>query len=205
MTSTFTFIMVSTLTLIMASTSIMASALSFSSLPELEDCLLHFHIDSNLWNGVKPSNLLADIQKGESVLEIEEDQLYRRVNVVSVYCYFTNDNNEKMRLVEEKQIMPDGKMRLRGYTFVSETMKKGESPQQAARRGLAEELQISDPELQFEVLNDEKITKESTTFVGINTHYLIHYLKTEIPLRHFKEHYVEMENGVETHFKWERV
>ncbi len=74
-------------------------------------------------------------------------------------------DGEKLQLQEEKQIMPDGSTRCRGYKFVSETMKPFENLEVAAKRALQEELQLDDSELQFERTADfdEDKIKESTT------------------------------------------
>ena len=180
------------------------TSLNFSAVEELEKCLTQYHVDSARWNGAKVETLFDDLKKGECVLEAKEGQLHRRVNVVSVRCFHTNQNQERLKLVEEKQVLADGKIRQRGYEFVSETMKPNETPLEASVRALAEELQISDPELQFQATpeyNEDK-TKDSTTYVGIPTHYIVYHFKTEIPTRLFKETYVENEGGNTTYFKW---
>lgn len=181
--------------------------LNYSSLEDLKAGLAQHQIDPAHWNGAKVETLFDDLKKGECVLEVKEGKLHRRVNVVSVRCFHTNQNQERLKLVEEKQVFEDGKVRHRGYEFVSETMKPNETPHHAAVRALEEELQISDPELQFQATPeyDENKTKDSTTYVGIPTHYIVYHFKTEIPARLFRETYVEDENGTQTHFKWVKV
>lgn len=182
-------------------------SLHFSSVGELESCLSEHQIDPSKWVGVTLQNLYDDLHKGECSLEIKEGKLHRRINVVSVHCFHTNHNQERFRLIEEKQILPNGDTRQRGYPFVSETMKPDESPHDAAVRALAEELQISDPELQFQPSpeDDEDKIKESTSYIGIHGRYIVYHFKTDIPSRLFRERYVELENGTETHFSWVKI
>ncbi len=163
-------------------------ALNFSSVEDLKKILSLHQVDPSRWKGIKVETLFNDLQNGECVLELKDSKLYRKIFIVSVYCFFTNRKGERFRLKEEKQILPNGEERMRGYDFVSETLKRGETPLQTAERALAEELQISDPILIFQrapELDEDKI-KESPTYVGIMSHYIVYYFKTEIPSRHFK-------------------
>lgn len=165
-------------------------------------------INPSSWKGgIKVEILYDEWTKGECVFERDQSGIIRKAQVVCVHCFHTNHVGERLRLNEEKQIMPDGTERLRGYKFVSETMKPSENLEAAAKRALQEELQIDDPELQFERIPDydEDKIKESTTYSGLKCHYLIWHFKTEIPTKLFKERYEEIEDNVTTIFGWEKV
>lgn len=181
--------------------------LSFASVEDLSHCLSQYQIDPSRWKGSSVAYLFQEVTTGECILELKNGKLHRKVNVVSVHCFHTNHNQEKFRLIEEKQILEGGEERKRGYQFVSETMKKDENPSEAAVRALAEELSINDPELKFEATPDldELKTKESSTYVGMECTYHVRHFKTEIPIRLFKQRYVEVEAGTATHFTWVKV
>lgn len=194
----------------------MASPISFQC-PKIYEFRNIEHFKNKLnKNGINPSEwkggikievLYDEWKKGECVFEKDLTGIIKKAKVVCVHCLHTNQEGKKLRLNEEKQIMPDGSERFRGYKFVSETMKPTETPEIAAKRALQEELQIDDPELYFEHtpnLDEDKI-KESTTYSGLKCHYLIYHFKTEIPTKLFKERYEEIEDNVTTIFGWEKV
>src|SRR5688572_11068655 len=155
------------------------NSLNVSSLKALNETLAIFNLDSSTW--VKtPESLFEEIEKKESVLEV---RLHRKVEVVCVRCFQKNKQNETFQLIELKQVFKDGTVRIRDFKYVSEKMMPGETPQQAAIRALAEELQISGPELKIEALSSENTfkTNDSPSYKGIFSSYNLYYFKTEIP------------------------
>lgn len=181
---------------------------NFKDIDHFQSKLKKFGIDPSKWKGgIKVEVLYDEWKKGERIFEKGQNGIISKAQVVSVHCFHTNLEGEKLRLIEEKQIMPDSSTRLRGYKFVSETMKPTEYLETAAKRALQEELQLDDPELQFERMPefDEDKIKESSTYNGLMCHYLVYHFKTEIPTRLFKERYEEIEENVTTIFSWEKV
>lgn len=188
----------------MASSQGNETILHFSSVEDLANCLSAHGINPALWRGISVKQLYEDIEKGETILEEIDGRLLRRVNVVCVHCFHYSQAREPLRLIEKKQILPDGSIRERGYKFVSETMKPLETHHNAAKRALVEELQITDPTLQFQIYPKKQIKiKDSTTYIGLNSRYSVHHYRTEFPARLFKENYIEEEEGITTHFSWE--
>lgn len=187
---------------------ILSTSLTFSDIDHFQEVLLNkYKKNPSNWKGVKPLTLYNEWKNGECIFEEKDNDIIRKVHVVSIHCFHTNQSGEKFKLIEEKQIMPDGSIRERKFQFVSETMKRNEDLEIAARRALREELQIDDPEIKFERMTtlDEDKTKESTTYVGLKTHYLVYHFKTAIPTRLFKEQYEEVEENITTIFSWKKV
>lgn len=180
----------------------------FRDIEHFQIKLSKFNINPSNWQGgTKVETLYNEWLRGECVFEKDRDSIIRKVQVVCVHCFYTNQVGEKLRLCEEKQIMPDGFERFRGFKFVSETMKPSEDLETAARRAIEEELQITDPELKFERMPDfdEDKIKESSTYSGLKCRYLTYHFKTEIPTRLFKERYEEVEENFTTIFSWEKA
>ena len=181
---------------------------NFDNIEHLQRKRNKYGIDPSNWrNGVKVESLYKDWKKGECTFDKDQIGILRKARVVSVHCFHINQKGEKLRLVEEKQIWQNGTICNRGYKFVSETVTSLETIEDAAKRARKEELQLDDPELQFERMPDQDENKinNSTTYTGLRTHYLVYHFKTEIPLRLFKESYKEVEDNVTTIFTWEKV
>src|SRR5688572_18417650 len=124
-------------------------ALHCPTVESLEETLALHHVNPKLWKGKTVQDLFEECKNGECVLELREGKLHRKVSVVSVHCFHTKTDSSRWCLIEEKQISVKKEIKSRGYEFVSEKMMPKETPHQAAVRALAEELQLSDPELQF--------------------------------------------------------
>ena len=94
-------------------------------------------------------------------------------------------------------------IRKRGNKFVAEKMKAEETPDQAALRGLEEELQISGvPVVSSHVGHAQK---ESPTYLGIQSNYNTYYYNCEIPHEKYLPSYVERQVDKRTYFTWEAV
>lgn len=164
------------------------------------------NIDTSTWD--KPvSALYSEIENGECVLGIEDGKLHRRVDVVSVKCFHTNEDGQRFQICEEKQVFNNGVVRERGNKYVAEKLKVGETPEQCAIRGLAEELQIEGPDVQVIPLIDENTCKkrESTSYKGIQCSYNAYIFSCEIFKTHYKDSYVEKQSDKETFFTWIKI
>lgn len=180
---------------------------SLSSQQDLDQLLAKFpDIDTGTW--IKSvSSLYNEVKTGECILEIEDGKLHRRVDIVSVKCFHTNDNGERFQLFEERQIFKNGNTRERGYKFIAEKLQLGESPEQAAIRGIAEELQISGPEVHVISLPEENTfeRKESSAYKGLQSSYNIYFFSCEISANHYKNTYVEEQQDKSTFFSWFKI
>mmetsp|Transcript_7809 Transcript_7809/g.14783 ORF Transcript_7809/g.14783 Transcript_7809/m.14783 type:complete len:309 (-) Transcript_7809:306-1232(-) len=127
------------------------------------------------------SNLLGEVMEGETTLVVEDGVPVRNVNVVSVLI----ENADGQILVEQRQTLPDGRVRERGLPL-SEKMIRGESWLQAAVRGIKEELgnRISADNPQITILEEtyyfEKEEMYSFSYPGLMTRYMMHRVKGRV-------------------------
>ncbi|MBA3237967.1 MAG: NUDIX domain-containing protein [Parachlamydiaceae bacterium] len=164
------------------------------------------NIKANEW--IKsPLALYNEIKNSECVFGLEEGKLYRRLDVVSVKCFHTNPNGQRFQIFEEKQVFKNGMIRERGNKYIAEKIQAGESPEQAAIRGLAEELHISGPNVQVVALSEEnKFEKrESPTYKGIQCSYNTYSFSCEISDVDYKSSYVEEQDDKSTVFSWVKI
>lgn len=179
---------------------------NLSSIDDIEILLALFQINPNNW--IKSvSALFNEIKNGERILEIVDGKLHSRVNGVVIKCFHTNGHGEKFQLFEEKQVFKNGQTRERGHRFVAEKLQPGETPEQGALRGLAEELQISGPEVQIMQLFEENKCemRESLDYKGIQTLYNTYVFTCEISDFHYKNQYVEDQEDKQTFFSWVKI
>src|SRR4051812_3449495 len=99
------------------------------------------NIDQSKW--IKTiDNLLEEINNNKCTLEVQNGNLYRCVRVATVECYYVNNQGQRFKLMESKQIFKNGNELKRGFYHVSEKLLPYETPVEGAIRGLKEELQI---------------------------------------------------------------
>lgn len=128
-------------------------------------------------------------------------EIFRRVELVHVSIEYADDSG-RWELVEEKQVFNDGRERVRGLTGVSEKMFPGETPADAARRALREEIGVeSDVELNY--LGERQTRIDSPSYPGLKSEYLHHEYGVELPAADYSpEGYQETEGGKTTFFVW---
>ena len=180
------------------------------SISELQQKLLAAGIDVSQY-GKGQAKTLADLQqeieKGETLLATDkEGKLYREVRVCGVDIFYISPEGKKYRLKEEKQVFKDGRERRRDLgQAVSEKMKPGENPEEAALRGIKEELGIAD-NIKLEDFSDDKQILVSPSYPGLKSEYNRYVFKTILNENQFKpEGYTEEEGGKTTYFVWEEV
>ncbi len=173
---------------------------------ELNKLLSHFQINPAKWvKGV--GALYKEVKNGECVLGVKNGELHCQVKGVVIKCFYTNSQQERFQLVEEKQVFKNGQTRERGHRFIAEKLKAGESPEQGALRGLAEELQISGPDVHVLSLFEENKcdTIESPDYRGIQTTYNTWVFSCEISDFHYKKYYVENQEDKQIFFSWIKI
>ena len=82
-------------------------------------------------------DLYLEIQKGDSILQVNNNKVIRLVKIVVVQIYKTKSKAEV--LVEDKHESSEGKIKEKN-TYLSEKMMPNETVEQATRRGINEEL-----------------------------------------------------------------
>jgi len=174
----------------------------FESPEELEEFLRGRGFDLRLWGkGTSKGafELWNELQAKESVLFILRDtkQVVRRLRVVRVVV--RRNPSDPFVLIEKQQVLRDGRIRHRG-TVLAEKMKAGETPLQAARRGLMEELHgvvnvagdiqslTASPEIQAD-------RKGSLSYPGLESFYDIHEVAAIVPHIPTSNFYTEEEGA----------
>lgn len=172
--------------------------------------LLLYNMEINQKDWVKNSAaLFKEIEEGDCILGIQNQvTLVRRVDIARTRCFYTNEKNERFKLVEVNQIFNDGRSRQRGWDYVAEKIQLGEDPKVGAIRGLAEELGISGPEIEIISVPEENDFDErssSQTYIGIAAIYNNYSFKCEIPKKYYQSEYVEIQDDKKTIFQWVKI
>jgi hypothetical protein len=147
------------------------------SVQQLETWLASKGINTSQWGtGAAKSlqDLWNEITSGDA--QVEDEPPRRVLNIVDV-----NVHSGNKFLLEYEQQLSDGRMRYRGLPL-SEKMKPGENPINAAIRGLQEELQVKSSNVK--VLNADPqprpIYRESRSFPGLQTEYRIYEVDVDV-------------------------
>lgn len=150
-------------------------------------------------------HLAQEILKGETELVIENGKLLRRISIAHVDVRYRRPDGVELRIVEDRQVFADGRVRERGRKRVSEKMKSGEDLLETAKRGLLEELGVK-AELEFEDLGSKQEVQISSSYPGLTTEYNVHKMRTFLPDEAFNpEGYKEVQKDKTTYFVWREV
>jgi hypothetical protein len=152
-------------------------------------------------------HLLAEINEGESVLQEQEGKLLR-ISQASALTIYYEEGGRRLVLREKEQVFADGRRRVRDFLRASifEKMKRGENPEEVARRALKEELGIEEllplkpgPHSPIRILPSE-------SFPGLVSVFSFYNFDVFLPARLYKpEGYVEVQKDKSTYFVWELV
>jgi hypothetical protein len=182
---------------------------NLNSLDDLKKLLDCYQINTDIWteSGSSVSSLYDEVKAGDCTLEIKDGKLHSRVNGAVIKCTYTDNEGNRYQIFEEKQVFQTGKIRNRGHRFISEKIRFCETPEEGALRGLAEELQISGPEIRLIPQFDENKcdTIDSPYYKGIQATYNSYVFSCEIPHSHYRERYVEKQEDKTTHFSWVKI
>ena len=151
-------------------------------------------------------HLLQEINSGEIQLISTEKGLLRVVSVAMVDVFYQDGSGRSMRLQEDRQVFAGSRERRRNLdSSLAEKILPGENSEMAARRAVAEELQIRDD---FGLVPNRNFVKgptESESYPGLQTRYDMFCFFLHIPTRHFKpEGYVEIMPDKTTYFVWQK-
>ena len=149
------------------------------------------------------AHLLKEVEEGETVFEVEGGVLRRVISLV--FIEIQSPYGEK--LVEDRQVFVDGRVRERGLTALAEKFKPGEDPFAAAKRALQEELgvsaEIADTLTFLEGGNSEKV-KTSPSYPGLVSVYRVTNLSVQLPVAAYDPTgYVERQPDKSTYFSWQ--
>ena len=181
------------------------------NIEELKCFLRRHQIPFDLWSqGATKSieHLLAELNAGEAGFTWSESGLLlRRISPIGINVFGTLDG-VLMRLVEQRQVFPDGRVRVRKLsTSLGEKCVFGEPVHQAARRAALEELNVNIDG--FTVTGLELRTgRVSNSFPGLLTTDELVTLRVEMPHRLVRPQYVETQPGPlgkRVEFGWQPV
>lgn len=165
--------------------------MNFTSLPELHEWLAAKGIDTTLWGQLEGTktvlHLWEEIVAGETFLQDEPP--LRIVDAVEIII-----RQGDRVLYEVAQEMEGGGSRPRCYP-PSEKMKRGETVQQAALRGLNEELGLVAAAITLLPHSYQQRQRQipSISYPGLNTLYQLHSLEAQavgLPTDNFTTHEV---------------
>ena len=163
--------------------------MNLSSLQALHDWLVAKEIDITTWGQLEGTktirHLWEEIVAGETVLQ--DDPPLRIVDAVEIIIR----QGERV-LYEVAQEMEGGRSRPRQYP-PSEKIKRGETAQQAAVRGLHEEMGVVAAAITFVANSYHQRQRQipSVSYPGLNTLYQLHSLEvhvTGLPCDNFTTH-----------------
>lgn len=152
-----------------------------------------------------------EVGSGEASLQESSDgRLFRIVNGATVNVFYRNAAGETLKLTEERQVYKDGRVRKRAADLrmsVGEKMRKGETPEAAARRALAEDLGIHDGELALLPSKEPfEQTSPSKAFPGLFTRYTSHRFDLFLPGEYYRaEGYEKRQPDKTTSFVWKKI
>lgn len=181
------------------------------SIADLVSLLESHGIDLTQWdkgNAKTLSYLLNEIKHGESTLILDEKYgLIRQVEVVALDIqYIDKKSGKAYLLIENRQVFSDGRVRRRyKINSVAEKMKPGECPEEAARRGIKEELGIDDNIGLFPPKHSEYY-RVSESYPDLLTRYSYNLFKAILSEKQYKkEGYIEDRSDCKTYFVWREI
>lgn len=179
----------------------------FDSEGDLRDFLISNGIPVEEWGkgaAKTVAHLYKEILDKETVLSYIDGKLNRSIEFVSAQIFYDSPSGV-LKLIEEKQVFKDGRVRSRHLeSSVSEKMKSGEDPEESVIRGIEEELKIaiSRDQLKKSGIIDE--VEESNSYPGLLTRYNGYKYKIELRTHQYRpEGYIEHQRDKSTYFKWE--
>lgn len=176
----------------------------FATTADLTAWLEGHGVDTNAYRDGQSKSvatLLSELQSGESVLVLENAKVLRRLRVVTLLVTCGD-----LTLVEERQVLADGREWTRGFQgdSLAEKMLRGERVMDAAARALREELGLADSDF---TLGKERRTdieeRSSWVYPGIRSRFVLHRIVAEVLPSGFRaEGYVEHQDEKDTFFAW---
>lgn len=188
-----------------------ATPVSIDSASHLRDVLESYGVNTRTWDTppYKDVNrLYEEVEAGESRIVHLGSKLGRLVSVVNVDVR-AKIGRRSYQLFEDRQDFFRGgetRSRSRGLNCVSEKIKGGETPEEAARRGLLEELSV-DYKGTLEQGDVEVEHKESSySYPGLMSIYEAHHFTARFGFDEWNpEGYKEEQLDKTTYFVWHEL
>lgn len=176
----------------------------------LNSKLKEYNIPVDLWgtgNAKTVNHLYNEILEKESIIEEESGYLIRYIEFVGIRIYYTDENEHRWVLKEDRQEFKDGRVRRRNMpSSVSEKMKFGEDPIISAVRGIKEELGIEVNNSQLIKRRDLNYDGGSSSYPGLKTRYKGHQYTCYLEREQFDpKGYIEVQEDKSTFFSWQKI
>ena len=172
----------------------------------LETTLRSAGLDLDSWGQGKAKTLAhlhKEIMEGESTVNLTENGVERRVGVAGVDVLYDDQAGNTFRLVEDRQEFSDGRVRRRQEeTSLSEKLKVGEDPEEAAKRALAEEIGVANID-SFHVLGHKEVERTSDSYPGLASIYDVYTYAAVLGPEDFNsEGYIEEQPDKINYYIW---
>ena len=151
-------------------------------------------------------SLFNEIKEEDCILKEEGDYLIRLIEFVGIRIYYRDGDNTWL-LKEDRQVFNDGRIRRREMpSSVSEKMRFGEDPVNAAVRGILEELGVDINKKQLIKRRDLHYDGGSMSYPGLKTRYKGHQYSCYFTSDQFDINgYVEKQEEKSTYFTWRKI
>lgn len=185
-------------------------ALHATTEADLEALLSQHGVDWSAWgtgDSKTVRHLLRELTTGSCVLTTDSEGLVRTVRNVWVEV-FADVDDTRMHLVEVRQRFRDGRVRERQLpASLGEKCNQGESPIEAARRCLEEELGILVPRslqpMAAPAAGGGPVTDGKTSYPSLRSRFESYWYIAEIDNSDFNpDGYIESQWDKETFFVW---
>lgn len=152
-------------------------------------------------------HLLKEIEEKECSVVEQDNNLTRYIEFVGIKIYYTDENDQRWFLKEEKQEFNDGRIRRRNIpSSVSEKMKFGEDSSLSAIRGIEEELGVKINQSQLSKHSDLRYDGGSVSYPGLDTKYKGHRFICNFNDNQFNPNgYIEVQRDKRTFFLWKKI
>jgi hypothetical protein len=179
-------------------------------LGNLIELLKKYDVPVDLWGTGKSKtvqHLLKELQGNECNIQEEGESITRYIEFVGIKIYYTDENDQRWFLKEEKQEFNDGRIRRRNIpSSVSEKMKFGEDPSLSAIRGIKEELGVEINQSQLSKHSDLHYDGGSVSYPGLDTKYKGHRFICNFNDTQFNPNgYIEVQEDKKTFFVWNKI
>lgn len=150
-------------------------------------------------------HLIHELKDGEALLVGDGANLVRQVRVLSITVRCAPGDGHVYELVEDRQAFRDGRVRRRERRGVAEKLRPGELPEDSVRRAIAEELGLTGLR-SLTLCGRREERRESGSYPGLQTEYVIHDAIVEIEPRDFRHAgYQEEQKDKVSYFRWDRI
>lgn len=171
----------------------------------LKKTLQLFGLDISAWGKGEAKSLedyYKELQAGESVIGIDSHGMYRKISVVKMLI----EDPERGVLIEDYQILPDGRRRERGQPPGGKIC-ANEMPIEALFREMSEELNLGKGDFTPVFYDTHGERRNSKSFPGLDTFYEIHTAKVALHSHvviNDGHEVADKEDGKKLFFRWKK-